>query len=65
MKIEGYIGGKHVITRMMSGAGVDRQLLVEPDDRELIGDGIDATRIVLRVTDEYGAIAPSPTPQSR
>jgi beta-galactosidase len=58
LKLEGYIDGKKVITRMMSGAGVDRQLHVEPDDRELIGDGIDATRVVLRVTDEYGAARP-------
>lgn len=27
-------------------------------DRELIGDGIDATRVVLKVTDEFGAIRP-------
>src|SRR5262249_39828636 len=47
-----------VITKMMSGKGVDQQLLVEPDDRELIGDGIDATRVVLKVTDEYGAVRP-------
>ena len=33
-------------------------MLVEPDDRELIGDGIDATRVVMRVTDEYGAVRP-------
>jgi len=58
LKLEGYIGGRLVITKMMSGRGADRQLLVEPDDRELIGDGIDATRIVLRVTDEYGAVRP-------
>ena len=58
LKIEGYIGGKLVITKMMSGRGADRQLLVEPDDLELIGDGIDCTRIVLRVTDEYGAVRP-------
>jgi beta-galactosidase len=58
MKIEGYIDGKKVITKMMSGRGADRQLLVEPDDRELNGDGIDATRVVLKVTDEYGAIRP-------
>jgi beta-galactosidase len=58
MKIEGYIDGKKVITKMMSGRGADRQLLVEPDDRELLGDGIDATRVVLKVTDEYGAIRP-------
>jgi beta-galactosidase len=58
LKIEGYIAGKLVITKLMSGRGADRQLLVEPDDRELIGDGIDATRVVLRVTDEYGAVRP-------
>lgn len=58
LKIEGYIGGQKVATKMLSGKGVDQQLLVEPDDLELIGDGIDATRIVLRVTDEYGAVRP-------
>jgi beta-galactosidase len=58
LKLEGYLGGKLVITKMMSGRGADRQLLVEPDDLELIGDGIDSTRIVLRVTDEYGAVRP-------
>ena len=58
MKIEGYIDGKKVITKMLSGRGADRQLLVESDDRELLGDGIDATRVVLKVTDEYGAIRP-------
>lgn len=58
LKIEGYIGGKVVITKMLSGKGVDQQLVVEPDDRELIGDGIDATRVVLKVTDEYGAVRP-------
>ena len=58
LKIEGYLDGKLVITKMMSGRGADRQLLVEPDDLELIGDGIDATRVVLRVTDEYGAVRP-------
>jgi beta-galactosidase len=58
LKIEGYIGGKHVITKTMSGKGADRQLLVEPDEVELAGDGIDATRVVLRVTDEFGAVRP-------
>jgi beta-galactosidase len=43
---------------MLSGQGVDRELHVKPDDLELIGDGIDATRVVLRVTDEYGGARP-------
>ena len=58
LKIEGYIGGKLVITKMMSGKGVDQKLLVVPDDRELIGDGIDATRLVMKVTDEFDAVRP-------
>jgi beta-galactosidase len=58
LKIEGYIGGKVVITKTLSGKGVDQQLLIEPDDHELIGDGIDATRVVMKVTDEYGAVRP-------
>jgi beta-galactosidase len=58
LKIEGYIDGKVVITKMMSGKGVDQQLLIQPDDHELIGDGIDATRVVMKVTDEYGAVRP-------
>ena len=58
LKLEGYIGGKKVIEKQMSGRGADRQLLVQPDDTELIGDGIDATRVVFRVTDEYGTGRP-------
>jgi beta-galactosidase len=42
----------------MSGRGVDAALSVEPDDRELAGDGRDATRVVLRLTDEYGNSRP-------
>jgi beta-galactosidase len=61
LRIEGYIGGRKVITKTMSGTGADRMLHVEPDDKELIGDGIDATRVVLRVTDEYGSARPFAT----
>ena len=42
----------------MSAKGVDRQLLIEPDDHELVGDGIDMTRVVLKATDEFGAVRP-------
>ena len=54
LKIEGYIAGKLAITRTLSGRGVDADLHADADDHELIGDGSDATRVVLRVTDEYG-----------
>ncbi len=58
LRIEGYIGGKKVIEKKMSGRGADRQLIVEADDQELIGDGIDMTRVVMKVTDEFGAVRP-------
>ncbi len=58
LRIEGYIQGKLVITKRMSGAGVDSKFLLLPDDTELIADGADATRVVLRVTDEFGAVRP-------
>jgi beta-galactosidase len=61
LRIEGYIGGQKVISKTLSGQGVDREFHVEPDDRELLGDGSDATRVVLRVTDEFGSARPFAT----
>jgi len=56
LRAEGYIGGKLVITKTLSGSGVDRKFVMLPDDRELIADGADSTRVILRVTDEFGAV---------
>jgi beta-galactosidase len=61
LKIEGYIKGELAKTVTLSGSGVDADLKIEPDDLELNGDGRDATRVVLRVTDEYGNIRPFAT----
>src|SRR6266568_1058301 len=58
LRIEGYIDGKKVIEKNMSGRGVDTKFTITPDDLTLVGDGADATRVVLRVTDEVGAIRP-------
>jgi beta-galactosidase len=58
LRMDGYIGGQKVISKTLSGRGADRLFHVEPDDVELLGDGIDATRVVLRVTDEFGAVRP-------
>jgi len=58
LRIEGYIGGKMVIERKMSAKGVDKQFLVEADDKELFADGIDMTRVVFRVADEFGNTRP-------
>ncbi len=54
LKIEGYIAGKLVKTVTLSGRGVDAALQVLPDDQELVADGRDCTRVVLRLTDEFG-----------
>jgi beta-galactosidase len=58
LRLEGYIQGKLVITKNYSGKGIDQKFALLPDDVNLIGDGADTTRVVLRVTDEYGAIRP-------
>src|SRR3954469_4693454 len=58
LRLEGYIQGKKVIEKRMSGRGVDAQFTLTPDDSSLVADGADATRVVLRVTDEFGAIRP-------
>ncbi len=52
--IEGYIGGKLAATKILGGAGADEQLVVKPDDRELDGDGRDATRVVFFVLGAHG-----------
>ena len=56
LRIEGYLQGKQVIAKSYSGRGIDQQFSVLPDDTQLVGDGADTTRVVLRVSDEFGAI---------
>jgi beta-galactosidase len=56
LRIEGYIQGRQVIVKRYSGRGIDQQFSVLPDDTRLFADGADTTRVVLRVTDEFGAI---------
>ena len=38
----------------MSGKGVEKQFLIKADDTELKADGIDMTRVVFKVADEFG-----------
>ncbi|HZD45211.1 MAG TPA: glycoside hydrolase family 2 protein, partial [Acidobacteriaceae bacterium] len=58
LRIDGYIGGKQVISKRYSGDGVDHEFVMQADDRELVADGADTTRVVLRMNDHYGAIRP-------
>jgi len=58
LRVDGYIDGKQIISRTYSGRGADQKFSLHPDDLELYADGADATRVVFRVTDEFGAIRP-------
>ena len=58
LRIEGYIQGKKVISKSYSSKGIDEKFTIISDDLSLVADGADTTRVVLAVTDEYGAICP-------
>src|SRR5947207_4416540 len=58
LRLEGYIQGKQVIVKKMSGRGVDAKFTITADDSTLIGDGADTTRVVRSVKDAFGAIRP-------
>ena len=58
LRIDGFIKGRQVISKSFSGRGVDRKFTLRADDTVLFADGADTTRVVLRVTDEFGAIRP-------
>ena len=58
LRIDGFIGERLAISKTYSGRGVDHDLQLLPDDHELIADGADTTRVVLRMVDEFGQIRP-------
>ncbi len=56
LRIDGYLNGKLVISKSLSGSGADRKFALIADDTKLVADGADTTRVVMRVTDEFGAV---------
>ncbi len=58
LRIEGYLNGNQAIVKTLSGKGIDQKFVLLPDDTKLDADGADTTRVVLRVTDEFGAVRP-------
>jgi beta-galactosidase len=56
LRIDGFIDGKQVISKSLSGDGNNKKFTLLPDDEALLADGADTTRVVLRVTDEFGAV---------
>jgi beta-galactosidase len=55
LRIDGYLQGKQVAAKTLSGLGVDQKFALLADDDVLHADGADTTRVVMRVTDEFGA----------
>ena len=58
LRIDGYLNGDKVASKTLPGNDIDHELRVEPDDEELVGDGSDATRVVLRVVNAEGGARP-------
>lgn len=54
LKIEGYVGDELVLSRTFSSDRATDGLLVEADDKEIVSDGSDATRVVFRSVDKHG-----------
>ncbi len=52
LRIDGYVGRELRVTRRMSAGPV--RLSLELDDTSLHADGVDATRVLVRVVDSYG-----------
>jgi beta-galactosidase len=54
MRLVGYVNGEAVIEHCISGDGIPKKLVLEVDDSELKADGADMTRLVFKITDQYG-----------
>jgi beta-galactosidase len=55
LRIDGYVGNKLLLSRSFTSDPNQDQFSVQVDDINLIGDGADATRLVFKVTDKFGA----------
>ncbi len=58
LRIDGFSGDKLLLSRRFSADAGQDQLLLTADDKELVSDGADATRVVFFIADKYGAHRP-------
>jgi beta-galactosidase len=58
LRIVGFLGTQRVLSRSFSDDPAHDQLWLKADDRALIADGADATRLVFRAVDKFGAPRP-------
>lgn len=56
LRLDGYVDGRLVVSRTLSGDPGQDGLLLRVDDDELVGDGSDATRVVVGTVDRYGNV---------
>jgi beta-galactosidase len=58
LRIDGYLGQDQVASRSLAADPAGDVLTLAADDAEIEGDGVDATRLVFRAADRYGAPRP-------
>ncbi|HEY2521453.1 MAG TPA: glycoside hydrolase family 2 TIM barrel-domain containing protein [Streptosporangiaceae bacterium] len=58
LRIDGYLGGTRVASRSLAGDPSGDRLSLAADDDVIDGDGADATRLVFRAVDRFGAPRP-------
>lgn len=54
LHLAGYIGGKAVVEKWVSSNRLPKKLELNLDTDQLQADGADMTRLIVRITDEYG-----------
>lgn len=55
LRIDGFVGNRLLLSRFFSSDPSQDQFLLEADDTVLDADGADATRLVFKVADKFGA----------
>lgn len=55
LRIDGYVAGRLALSRSFSSDAGKDQFVLTADDLTIVGDGIDATRVIFQVVDKFGA----------
>lgn len=55
LRIDGYVGDKLALSCLFASDPVHDRLFFKSDDPELMADGVDATRLVCKIVDRFGA----------
>jgi beta-galactosidase len=54
LRIDGYVRDRLALSKSFSSDAAQDALFLAADDRQLSGDGVDATRLVFKVVDKFG-----------